>query len=361
MLDEVDKVGMDWRGDPSSALLEVLDPAQNHAFRDHYLDVDFDLSDVMFITTANQLETIPPALRDRMEIIELPGYILEEKVQIARKYLIPRRISESGLKSRHIDIKNTALLKIISSYTREAGVRNLERAIGTICRKVAKRVAEGKHQTVHLTNKNVQTYLGPPRAYAEVAARRGETGVATGLAWTPFGGEILFIESIKLPGKKDLILTGRLGDVMKESCQAALSFLRFRAKKWNIPADFFKNSDIHIHVPAGAIPKDGPSAGLAIAMSLASLFRAQPIDPTIAFSGEITLTGRVLPVGGIKEKIIAAKRAGIKTILLPSENKHDLKEIPKQVKAGLSFNYVRTIDQALNKVFSYPKKGRERT
>jgi ATP-dependent Lon protease len=356
MLDEIDKVGADFRGDPSSALLEVLDPEQNNSFSDHYLEVPFDLSNVMFIATGNIVDPIIPALKDRMEIIELPGYILEEKIQIARKFLIPRRISESGLKSRHIQFNRTALLKIIASYTREAGVRNLERAIGTICRKIAKRVAEGKHQTVHLVNKNVMKYLGPPRAYAEVAARRGEVGVATGLAWTPYGGEILFIESIKLPGKKDLILTGRLGDVMKESCQAALSYLKSKTKAWKLPHDFLKGSDVHIHVPSGAIPKDGPSAGLAIAMSLTSLFKAQSIDPTIAFSGEITLTGRVLPVGGIKEKVIAAKRAGIQTILLPQENKHDLDEIPKRVKADLTFVHVKTIDQALKIVFSNKKR-----
>jgi ATP-dependent Lon protease len=356
MLDEIDKVGADFRGDPSSALLEVLDPEQNNSFSDHYLEVPFDLSNVMFIATGNIVDPIIPALKDRMEIIELPGYILEEKIQIARKFLIPRRISESGLKSRHIQFNRTALLKIIASYTREAGVRNLERAIGTICRKIAKRVAEGKHQTVHLVNKNVMKYLGPPRAYAEVAARRGEVGVATGLAWTPYGGEILFIESIKLPGKKDLILTGRLGDVMKESCQAALSYLKSKTKAWKLPHDFLKGSDVHIHVPSGAIPKDGPSAGLAIAMSLTSLFKAQSIDPTIAFSGEITLTGRVLPVGGIKEKVIAAKRAGIQTILLPQENKHDLDEIPKRVKVDLTFVHVKTIDQALKIVFSNKKR-----
>jgi ATP-dependent Lon protease len=338
----------------------VLDPEQNSSFSDHYLEVPYDLSKVMFIATGNIVDPIIPALKDRMEIIELPGYIQEEKVQIARKYLIPRRIAESGLKSKHVSIQKSALVKIISSYTKEAGVRNLERAIGTICRKIAKRIAEGKYQPVRITSKNLQKYLGPPRAHAEVAARRGEIGVATGLAWTPFGGEILFIESIKLPGKKDLLLTGLLGDVMKESCQAALSYLKTKERAWKIPEDFFTNSDVHIHVPSGAIPKDGPSAGLAIAMSLASLIKSQPIDPKIAFSGEITLTGRVLPVGGVKEKIIAAKRAGIETILLPEENKHDLDEIPKRIKTGLSFKHVRTIDRALKIVFSNSKKIRRR-
>jgi len=362
MLDEIDKVGADFRGDPSSALLEVLDPEQNYSFSDHYLEVPFDLSNVMFIATGNIVDPIIPALKDRMEIIHLPGYIQEEKVQIARKYLIPRRISESGLKTKHVTIHKNALLKIISCYTKEAGVRNLERTIGTICRKIAKRIAEGKHQIVRITNKNLQKYLGPPYAYAEMAARRGEIGVATGLAWTPYGGEILFIESIKLPGKKELILTGLLGNVMKESCQAALSYLKSKEKKWKIPEEFLKDSDIHIHVPSGAIPKDGPSAGLAIAMSLTSLFKSQSIDPKIAFSGEITLTGRVLPVGGIKEKVIAAKRAGIETVLLPSENKHDLDEIPKRIKAGLTFKHVQTIDGAFKIIFSNnsEKQGRKR-
>ncbi len=358
MLDEIDKVGADFRGDPSSALLEVLDPEQNNTFSDHYLDVAFDLSRVMFIATGNIVDPIIPALKDRMEIIELPGYILEEKIEIAKRYLIPRRISENGLKSNKISFDNKALKIIISNYTKEAGVRNLERAIGSICRKVAKGVAEGKRQSVHITPKNIAKFLGPPKTYSEVAARRGEIGVATGLAWTPFGGEILFIESIKMKGKKELILTGLLGDVMKESCQAALSHLKAKLSSWNIGEDVFKDYDIHIHIPSGAIPKDGPSAGLAVVMSLLSLLRGQAINPKIAFSGEITLTGRVLPVGGIKEKVIAAKRAGIEKIVLPKDNKKDLDEIPKHVRAGLSFEFVSNIDQALNIVLSLRNKNR---
>lgn len=350
MLDEIDKVGTDFRGDPSSALLEVLDPEQNYAFSDHYLEVPFDLSNVMFIATGNLIDPIIPALKDRMEIIELPGYILDEKVAIAKKYLIPRQIAESGLKSEYIQFEESAIKMIINNYTKEAGVRNLEREIGSICRKVAKRFAEGKKKSVRVDEKNLVEFLGPPRTYSEVAARRGEIGLATGLAWTPTGGEIIFIESIKVKGKKGLILTGLLGDVMKESCQASVSYLKTKFDKWGIkdnPDDY----DLHIHIPSGAIPKDGPSAGLAVIMSLSSLFREQAIDPKIAFTGEITLTGRVLPVGGIKEKVIAAKRAGIDTIYLPEENKKDLLEIPPHVKSGLKFHFVKKIDQALNAVF----------
>ncbi len=360
MLDEIDKVGTDFRGDPSSALLEVLDPEQNHAFSDHYLEVKFDLSKVMFIATGNIVDPIIPALKDRMEIIELPGYILEEKIEIAKRYLLPRRISESGLKSGNISFNSNALKAIITSYTKEAGVRNLERAIGSICRKVAKRIAEGKKQPVKITAQNISGFLGPPKAYSEVAARKGEIGVATGLAVTPFGGEILFIEAIKMRGTKGLILTGLLGEVMKESCQAALSHLKTKLTSWKISDEVLKDADIHIHIPSGAIPKDGPSAGLAVVMSLASLLRAKSIDPKIAFSGEITLTGRVLPVGGIKEKVIAAKRAGIKKIILPKDNEKDLTEIPKHVRAGLSFDFVSTIEQTLNKIFVSRKKRKKK-
>jgi len=351
MLDEIDKVGTDFRGDPSSALLEVLDPEQNNAFSDHYLEVPFDLSNVIFIATGNIVDPVIPALKDRMEIIELPGYILEEKIEIANRYLIPRRISESGLKSSNISFNNDALKIIIANYTKEAGVRNLERTIGSICRKVAKRIAEGKRRAVKITAKNISKFLGPSKTYSEVAARKGEIGVATGLAWTPFGGEILFIESIRMKGKKGLILTGLLGDVMKESCQASLSYLKTKLASWNISEELLKDNDIHIHIPSGAIPKDGPSAGLAVVMSLASLLQSEPINPKIAFSGEITLTGRVLPVGGIKEKVIAAKRAGIEKIILPKENEKDLSEIPENVRAGLSFDFVSTIEQAFKIIF----------
>jgi ATP-dependent Lon protease len=352
MLDEIDKVGTDFRGDPSSALLEVLDPEQNNAFSDHYLEVPFDLSNVIFIATGNIVDPVIPALKDRMEIIELPGYILEEKIEIANRYLIPRRISESGLKSSNISFNNDALKIIIANYTKEAGVRNLERTIGSICRKVAKRIAEGKRRAVKITAKNISKFLGPSKTYSEVAARKGEIGVATGLAWTPFGGEILFVESIRMKGKKGLILTGLLGDVMKESCQASLSYLKTKLASWNISEELFKDNDIHIHIPSGAIPKDGPSAGLAVVMSLASLLQSEPINPKIAFSGEITLTGRVLPVGGIKEKVIAAKRAGIEKIILPKENEKDLSEIPKNVRAGLSFDFVSTVEQAFKIIFA---------
>ncbi len=360
MLDEIDKVGTDFRGDPSSALLEVLDPEQNSSFSDHYLEVPFDLSQVMFIATGNLIDPIIPALKDRMEIIELPGYILEEKTEIAKKYLIPRQINESGLKTENIRFDEKVIKTIISNYTREAGVRNLEREIGSICRKVAKRFAEGKRKPVVINNENLTEYLGAPKIFSEVAARKGEIGLATGLAWTPAGGEIIFIESLKVRGKKGLILTGLLGDVMKESCQAALSFLKTKFEKWGIKDS--EEYDLHIHIPSGAIPKDGPSAGLAVVMSLASLFRKQPIEPKIGFTGEITLTGRVLPVGGIKEKVIAAKRAGLNEIYLPEENKKDLLEIPDYVRKGLTFHFVKRIDSVLSEIFEdkkYLKKNKK--
>jgi len=355
MLDEIDKVGADFRGDPSSALLEVLDPEQNNAFSDHYLEVPFDLSQVMFIATGNVVDPIIPALKDRMEIIELPGYILEEKLEIAKKYLIPRQIRETGLKNTNISFDDNAIKCIISNYTKEAGVRNLERLIGSICRKAAKRFAEGKKSKVKINVRGLSKLLGPQKIISEFAARAGQIGVATGLAWTPYGGEILFIESLKIRGKKGLILTGLLGDVMKESCQAALSYLKTKISRWNIPEQEFENHELHVHIPSGAIPKDGPSAGLAVVMSLASLIRKEPIDPKIAFSGEITLSGRILPVGGIKEKVIAAKRAGIDTIMLPKDNQGDLQEIPKHVRKGLSFLFASKIDQALKRIFSNKK------
>ncbi len=357
MLDEIDKVGADFRGDPSSALLEVLDPEQNNAFSDHYLEVPFDLSRVMFIATGNIVDSIIPALRDRMEIIELPGYILEEKLEIARRYLIPRQIHETGLKPANVTFDEKAIASIINDYTKEAGVRNLERLVGSVCRKIAKRAAEGRSPRVKITPKNLRRLLGPQKVVSEVAARDGQIGVATGLAWTPYGGEILFIESLRTRGKKGLILTGLLGDVMKESCQAALSYLKTKLKRWQIAEDSFEDQEVHVHIPSGAIPKDGPSAGLAVVMSLASLIRNEPIDPKTAFSGEITLSGRVLPVGGIKEKVIAAKRAGIKVILLPKENQSDLQEIPKHVRTGLSFIFVAKIDHALSRVFANKKTG----
>ena len=356
MLDEIDKVGADFRGDPSSALLEVLDPEQNNAFSDHYLEVPFDLSQVMFIATGNVVDPIIPALKDRMEIIELPGYILEEKVEIAKKFLIPRQIRETGLASSNISFNDNAIRSIVSNYTKESGVRNLERLIGSICRKAAKRIAEGSRGKIEISAKRLPRLIGPHKIISEVAARAGQIGVATGLAWTPYGGEILFIESLKTKGKKGLILTGLLGNVMKESCQAALSYLKTKFDRWQIPLTEIEDHELHVHIPSGAIPKDGPSAGLAVVMSIASLLRREAIDPKIAFSGEITLSGRILPVGGIKEKVIAAKRAGIKTIVLPKDNKNDLQEIPKHVRKGLSFLFASKIDQILNRMFRKKKQ-----
>ncbi|MEO0115542.1 MAG: endopeptidase La [candidate division WOR-3 bacterium] len=360
MLDEIDKVGMDFRGDPSSALLEVLDPEQNFAFSDHYLEVPFDLSKVMFITTANLVDPILPALKDRMEILELPGYIAEEKLMIAKNFLIPRQIKESGLSENDIEFTDKALELIINEYTREAGVRNLEREIGAITRKVARRFAEGNTKRMKITEKEVREFLGPQKFFSEVAARKGINGVSTGLAVTPFGGEIIFIESSKMKGKKGLTLTGSLGEVMKESAQAALSFIRANAKKFGINEDFFDNYDIHIHIPSGATPKDGPSAGIAISASLLSLLKEVPIDPNTAMTGEITLTGRILPIGGVKEKVLAANRAGIKTVILPVENKKDLDEIPQKVKKDLNFEFVKSIHDVYKILFNQKrinKKG----
>ena len=351
MIDEIDKVGADFRGDPSAALLEVLDPEQNNSFSDHYLEVPFDLSKVMFITTANITDTIIPALRDRMEIIHLPGYIIEEKMEIAKQFLIPRQKEANGLKDHEIRITADALSVIIKQWTMEAGVRNLERAIGTIMRKTATMIAKGKKYKKLIDKDDVPRFLGPPRFYSEIAARKGVVGVSTGLAWTPTGGVILFIESILMPGKGNLQLTGSLGDVMKESAQAALSYIRSRSKQFGIDREFFNKSDIHIHIPKGAIPKDGPSAGLAIVLSLLSLLKKEPINPEVASTGELTLTGRVLPVGGIREKVIAAKRAGIKKIIMPELNRKDLMEIPSHIRKGLKFYFVQRIDEAAKKVF----------
>jgi len=343
MLDEVDKIGQDFRGDPSSALLEVLDPEQNFSFADHYLDVPFDLSKVMFITTANILDTIPSALRDRMEILHIPGYIEDEKTHIAIKYLIPRQIEENGLKRRNISFQKSAVRKIIQGYTREAGVRNLERQIATVCRKVAREVASGNEGKKVITADSLVEFLGPEKFYAEVKERTAQSGVATGLAWTPTGGDVLFIEATSMPGSKGLILTGQLGDVMKESAQAALSYVRSRSQDLGIDKDFFAKHDIHIHVPAGAIPKDGPSAGVTIATALVSLVKDVPIRNDVAMTGEITLRGKVLPVGGVKEKVLAARRAGIKKVVLPAKNKDDLEEIPENAKKGMQFFPAETI------------------
>jgi ATP-dependent Lon protease len=347
MLDEVDKLGVDFRGDPSSALLEVLDPEQNHAFVDHYLDLPFDLSRVMFIATANVLDTIPSPLLDRMEVLDLPGYIDQDKVAIARRYLLPRQRAENGLGPEDLDISDEALARIVSRYTREAGVRNLEREIAKICRKVARRKAEGAAGGVTVGVADLEEFLGPERVTSEVTERSLPPGVAVGMVWTPAGGHILFVEATRMPGGKSLTLTGQLGDVMRESAQAALSYLRSRANALGIPGDFYRDSDIHLHVPAGAIPKDGPSAGVTMAAALASLLTSRPCRSDTAMTGEITLRGKVLPVGGIKEKVLGAHRAGIRTVILPVENKKDLRDIPKPVLDSLNFRYVETVDQVL--------------
>ena len=351
MLDEIDKVGTDFRGDPSSALLEVLDPEQNFSFSDHYLEVPVDLSQVMFITTANVVDTIIPALRDRMEILELPGYTDEEKISIARGFLVPRQLTQNGLTKEQVQFKDDALKLIVSEYTREAGVRNLEREIGSVMRKLARRFAEGRTKTTSIATAEVRKLLGPRRFSSEVAARRMHAGVSTGLAVTPFGGEILFIESSLMKGKKQLLLTGLLGDVMKESAEAALSYVRAHAKRLGVDEKFFEESDLHIHIPAGATPKDGPSAGIAIAASLISLLRREPLDPRIAMTGEITLTGRVLPIGGVKEKVLAASRAGIKAVILPAENRRDLRDVPANVRKGLKFHFVKSVGDLCRVLF----------
>lgn len=347
MLDEIDKVGADFRGDPSSALLEVLDPQQNSTFSDHYLELGFDLSRVMFITTANLLEPIAPALRDRMEVIELPGYTEEDKQQIATRYLIPRQLEEHGLQNDQLTIQPATLTRIIREHTREAGVRNLERAIATLCRRTARRIVEGKTKAVTITRKNLKDFLGAPEFFHESVERRTEPGVAIGLAWTSVGGDILFIEATQMPGRGQLTLTGSLGDVMKESVQAALSYIRAHATQLKIDPKHFEKTDFHIHVPAGAIPKDGPSAGVTMAIALASLLTGQAVKPALAMTGEITLRGKILPVGGVKEKVLAAVRSGVRVIILPEQNRKDLAEIPPVVRKSTRFQFVSTIGEAL--------------
>lgn len=348
MLDEVDKIGTDWRGDPASALLEVLDPEQNREFRDHYLDVPFDLSQVMFITTANLLDPIPAPLKDRMEILQLSGYTEEEKVKIAHGYLIPRQLRENALTKDEIEFTDEALQRIIRDYTREAGLRNLEREIGSICRKVATQIAAGK-----ITGKKVITpevvveMLGKPRYFFEAAERTMIPGVATGIAWTATGGDIIFVEATRMPGSKGFLVTGQLGDVMKESAQAALSYVRSKAKDLGIPDDVFAKSDIHLHIPAGAIPKDGPSAGVTMATALVSLLTGRPVNPKVGMTGEITLRGQVLPIGGVKEKVLAARRAGLDTVILPKRNEPDLEEVPEEVRKEMKFVLVDTVDEVL--------------
>jgi ATP-dependent Lon protease len=348
MLDEVDKIGMDFRGDPSSALLEVLDPEQNFSFSDHYLEVPFDLSKVMFIATANMLDPIPPALKDRMEVLELPGYTEEEKLMIAKQFLIPKERNEHGLTEDLIEFQDDALKVVIKSYTKESGVRNLEREIATICRAVARDVAEGTTEKKIITADSIHGYLGPIKFFSEVAERVKYSGVATGLAWTPTGGDILFIESTKMRGKGNLTLTGQLGDVMKESAQAALSYIRGKAADFNITEDFFEKNDLHVHVPQGAIPKDGPSAGVTMLVSLVSLLTDRHVRNDVAMTGEITLRGLVLPVGGIKEKVLAAKRAGIKSVILPKLNEKDLEEVPESIKENMEFKFIERMDEAVS-------------
>ncbi len=347
MLDEVDKLSASFHGDPSAALLEVLDPAQNATFQDHYIALPFDLSQVLFIATANVLDTVPGPLRDRMEILELPGYTEDEKLAIAKGYLVPRQISENGLNPGEITFTDEAIREIIRSYTREAGVRQLERQLGAVCRSVATRVADGFKEAITINRESLATYLGPQKFFNEIALRTSLPGVATGLAWTPFGGDILFIEATKMAGDGKLLLTGQLGNVMKESAQAALSLVKSRAETLGIDPDIFKKSDLHIHIPAGAIPKDGPSAGVTLFVALVSLLTGRRISRDVAMTGEISLRGLVLPVGGIKEKMLAAKRAGISCVLLPELNRRDLEEIPPAGRQGIRFEFLQTADEAL--------------
>jgi ATP-dependent Lon protease len=348
MIDEIDKVGADFRGDPQSALLEVLDPEQNNSFRDHYLDLPFDLSQVLFICTANSLDTISPPLRDRMEIIQLAGYTELEKLQIAKRYLVKKQRTANGLKETQVQISDTALRAIINDYTREAGVRNLEREIGTVFRKVARKIAEFARFKARVKPENLADYLSRPRFFNEVKKRVASIGVATGMVWTPVGGDIVFIETSAMPGTGKLVLTGQLGDVMKESAQAAVSFLRSRSAELGMADDYFSKHDIHVHVPAGATPKDGPSAGVTMATAIASMLTGLKVDPNLAMTGEITLTGQVLPIGGLKEKVLGAKRAGISKILFPKRNEADLDDIPKEVRDTITFVPVEEISEVLH-------------
>jgi ATP-dependent Lon protease len=345
MLDEVDKLSSDFRGDPSSALLEVLDPEQNFSFRDNYLGVPFDLSNVMFMTTANLLDPIQPALRDRMEVIRLAGYTEEEKLQIARRHLLPKQMEENGISDKYITLSDTALRSAIVKYTREAGLRQLEREIGKICRKVARRVAEGETKMVHVTVKNLHEFLGVPKIEPDEMLKHDQVGVATGLAVTATGGDILFIEAITMKGKGNLQLTGQLGDVMRESAQAAFSFAKARAKELGIEDEKFTNTDIHIHIPEGSIPKDGPSAGITIATALVSALSNRQIKKSVAMTGEITLRGNVLAIGGVKEKVLAAHRAHIEKVILPEQNRKDMEDVPKEAQRDLKFVFVEDVRQ----------------
>lgn len=360
MLDEIDKIGVDFRGDPASALLEVLDPEQNFAFSDHYLNVSFDLSNVMFITTANQLDPIPPALKDRMEVISLSGYTEEEKIHIAKRYLIPRQIKENGLKEKDINFTDEAIRVIINQYTREAGLRNLERQFANVCRKVARKKAEGHKKPTTINEKDVSKYLKAPIFMPEIGREEGQIGIATGLAWTPYGGDILLVEVSVVKGKGSLILTGQLGDVMKESAQAALTYARGKAKEFNINENFYTESDIHIHVPEGAIPKDGPSAGVTMLTALISALSRIPVKKDVAMTGEITLRGRVLPIGGVREKSLAALANNIKTVIIPYENEKDLEDLPDNVKKSINFVKVKNADEILKIALDFKSVKKQR-
>jgi ATP-dependent Lon protease len=358
LLDEVDKMSMDFRGDPSAALLEVLDPEQNNAFLDHYLDVEYDLSNVMFICTANVLHTIPQALRDRMEVLQLAGYTEQEKIEIAKKFLSPKAIEGTGLTGENITFLDEAFQTIIQRYTREAGVRNLEREIASICRKIARKVVvEGKTFNEEITAAKVTEYLGVPRFRPTLAEEKNEVGVATGLAWTEVGGEILVIEATLMPGKGRLTLTGKLGDVMQESAQAAMSYVRSKADEFRIPKNFNRTTDVHVHIPEGAIPKDGPSAGITLATAMVSALGHAAVRKDVAMTGEITLRGKVLPIGGVKEKILAAHRSGLKTIIVPKDNEKDLADIPKNVLDSLDVYMVESMDEVLKIALAEPLSG----
>ena len=361
MLDEIDKLGSDFRGDPSSALLEVLDPEQNHSFVDHYLDVAFDLSKVLFIATANSLDSIPPALLDRMEVLELSGYTEEEKLEIARRYLIPKQVSGHGLTSSKLYIDKGAVRSVIGRYTREAGLRNLEREIGTIARKVARKFAQGRRRRIRVQEKHLSEYLGAERFHHEVAEESHEIGVAAGLAWTPVGGDVIFVEGSAMPGRGNMKLTGQMGDVMKESVEAAMTYVRSRWQELGLPESFGQSQDLHIHVPAGAIPKDGPSAGITMATVLASVFTERSVRKDVAITGEITLRGKILPIGGVRDKVLAAHRAGIKTVILPAGNRKDLEEIPETVRKGLRIVFVDHVDEVIDLALVKKKTNRKRS
>jgi ATP-dependent Lon protease len=360
MIDEIDKMGSDFRGDPSSAMLEVLDPEQNSTFRDHYLDVPFDLSKVMFVTTANTLDTVPGPLRDRMETIQLAGYTEEEKLQIARRYLVPRQIERSGLKRSQVSFSDAGLRTIVSDYTREAGVRNLEREIGSVCRKVARQVAEGSFsKKVSVTGPKARELLGRPRFPSDLRRRTAAPGVATGLAWTPVGGDVLFVEATAMPGSGKLTITGQLGDVMRESAQAALSWVRAHLGELapDLPEDWFAQHDVHVHVPAGATPKDGPSAGITMTSALVSLVSGRHVRADTAMTGEVTLAGNVLPIGGLKEKALAAQRAGIKRVIAPDRNEPDLEDFPEALRDDVEFVWVSQVEEVLDAALQVRNRG----